>query len=315
MSSVITAFLYRFCWALSAAWCIMVSGLVLPPAAMPAEAIYPHWTGKHCTECHVTAEVSELQFGGNVVELCNRCHGSEPPVCTRVHGQNSVFSDTMQDTIPDDWPRSGGVISCLTCHAVKLQMRINSVAQKENSAFLRGSEPGDLVSFCYNCHDRMRFQQTNPHQGSMSSADQSPCYRCHTGALATGFEICFEASLKTKSPSLCLGCHGKLAGGHAVHERLAAQILEKYHAPLLRLEDEGIELPLAEGRMHCATCHNPHPEGIIGRKEAAIGGGEEHFLRMERVRDMCRVCHEEESIEEYIERFTSDVPNEASPRQ
>jgi hypothetical protein len=71
----------------------------------------------------------------------------------------------------------------------------------------------------------------------------------------------------------------------------------------LRLEDEGIELPLADGRMHCATCHNPHPKGIIGRKEAAIGAGEQQFLRISSVHDLCRVCHKEESIEEYSERF------------
>ena len=90
---------------------------------------------------------------------------------------------------------------------------------------------------------------------------------------------------------------------HMVHEQLEAESLEKYEAPLLRLEDEGIELPLADGRMHCATCHNPHPKGIIGRKEAAIGAGEKHFLRIVSVHDLCMVCHKEESIEGYIQRF------------
>jgi hypothetical protein len=182
-------------------------------------------------------------------------------------------------------------------------MYVNAIAEKENRNFLRGEVAGGLVHFCFNCHDKEQFQKTNPHQGSMSNQKQSPCYRCHTGDLPSGFDICFEASLKTKSPSLCLGCHGNVSTEHMVHEQLEAESLEKYEAPLMRLEDEGIELPLAEGRMHCATCHNPHPKGIIGRKEAAIGAGEKHFLRIVSVHDLCMVCHQEESIEEYIQRF------------
>jgi hypothetical protein len=88
-----------------------------------------------------------------------------------------------------------------------------------------------------------------------------------------------------------------------LHEQLGASILEKYEMPLLRLEDEGIELPLADGKMHCATCHNPHPKGIIGRKEAAIGAGEKQLLRIPDVHDLCMVCHTEDSIEEYSQRF------------
>ena len=224
-----------------------------------------------------------------------------------------MLTATMQDTIPPEWPRSEAVMTCLTCHAVQVQMYVNAIAEKENRNFLRGVFPGDLINFCFNCHDRERFQKANPHQGSMTNENKSFCYRCHTGDLPSGFDICFEASLKTKSPSLCLGCHGNVSTEHMVHEQLEAVSLEKYEAPLLRLEDEGIELPLAEGRMHCATCHNPHPKGIIGRKEGAIGAGEKHFLRISSVHDLCMVCHQEESIEEYIQRFQPIIG--VSPRK
>ena len=294
---------YRFCCASIVACSIVVSGLVFSSKTLAAELVYPHWTGKHCTECHVAEKIPELRCDGDVNELCNRCHGNEPPVCTAVHRKKSMLSDAMLDTIPPDWPHADGIISCLTCHAVQVQMHVNAIAEKENRNFLRGAVSGDLSSFCFNCHDKERFKKTDPHQGSMSNEKQSYCYRCHTGDLPSGFDICFEASLKTKSPSLCLGCHGDVSTGHMVHEQLEAESLEKYEAPLLRLEDEGIELPLADGRMHCATCHNPHPKGIIGRKEAAIGAGEKYFLRISSVHDLCMVCHKEESIEEYIQRF------------
>lgn len=303
MNATVIALPYRFCCAVVVVCSLMVSGLVVPSPALAAELIYPHWTGQHCTECHVAEKIPELRCNGDVNELCNRCHGNEPPVCTAVHRHNSMLSDAMLDTIPPDWPHADGIISCLTCHAVQVQMHGNAIAEKENRNFLRGNNPEDLYSFCFNCHDKERFHKANPHQGSMSNDKQSPCYRCHTGDLPSGFDICFEASLKTKSPSLCLGCHGDVSTEHMLHEGLAAGSLEKYEAPLLRLEDEGLELPLADGRMHCATCHNPHPKGIIGRKEGAIGAGEKYFLRIVSVHDLCMVCHKEESIEEYIQRF------------
>jgi hypothetical protein len=303
MNTVIIALPYRFCFAIVVACSIMVSGLMVPSHTLATEFADPHWTGKHCTECHVAEKIPELRFDGDVNDLCNRCHGNEPPVCTKVHRQNSVLSDTMQAIIPADWPRADAIMTCLTCHAVHVQMHVNDIAEKENKNFLRGIMPGDLYSFCFNCHEKERFLKTDPHQVSVSNEKQSSCYRCHTGDLASGFDICFETSLKTKSPSLCLGCHSNVSTGHMVHEKLEAEMLEKYEAPLQRLEDEGIELPLADGRVHCATCHNPHPKGIIGRKEAAIGAGEKHFLRISSTYDLCMVCHEEESIEDYIQLF------------
>ena len=291
------------CSVLVLACAIIVSRMILSSPALATEVINPHWTGKDCAECHLAEKIPQLRYDGDITQLCNRCHRKEPPVCTAVHRKNSMLTPVMQDALPPGWPRPEAGITCLTCHAVTEQMHVNATAEKENRNFLRTAEPEDLVSFCFNCHDRDRFQKTNPHRDSFFGESQSICYRCHTGGLATGFEICFEASLKTKSPSLCLGCHGNISSEHMLHEQLGAETLEKYEVPLLRFEDEGLELPLADGRMHCATCHNPHPKGIIGRKEAAIGAGEKYFLRIADVHGLCRVCHGEESIEEYLQRF------------
>ena len=303
MNSRVIAFPYRMCRVLVLTWAIIASRLVVPSHTLAMEVVNPHWTGKHCTECHVAEKTPQLRCDGDVNALCNRCHDKDPPACTAVHPKNSMLSVSMENTIPSDWPRTDAGLTCLTCHAVREQMHVNAIAERENRNFLRAAVPGDLVSFCFNCHDREQFQKTNPHRGSITGEKQSYCYRCHTGGLATGFEICFEASLKTKSPSLCLGCHGNISPEHMLHEQLGAETLEQYEVPLLRLEDEGIELPLADGRMHCATCHNPHPKGIIGRKEAAIGAGEEQLLRISDVQDLCGVCHGEESLKEYIQRF------------
>jgi RNase P subunit RPR2 len=221
-----------------------------------------------------------------------------------VHTKNISLPDT-QKNIPANWPLVDSKTTCLTCHAVLLQMQANPVQQRGNINFLRGYQSGDIVAFCFNCHQKERFQKTNPHQqtGSRGSANRSSCFLCHTEGLASGFEVCFEASVKMKGPSLCIGCHWNLPKGHIVHEQLESDTLSAKEAALYKLDEEGIELPLEDGRMHCATCHNPHPEGIIGRKEAAIGAGEKYFLRIPNTHDLCVVCHADESIEEYMQRF------------
>ena len=273
------------------------------PASGVQKVIDPHWTGKHCTECHVETEKPELRFGGDVVQLCNRCHLNDPPVCTKVHTKNSMLPDSMEENIPADWPLVDSKITCLTCHAVRVQMYDNAEAETVNKNFLRSKERGDIFSFCFNCHQKERFQKTNPHQDILSTDIRSSCFRCHTEGLASGNEVCFEASLKTKSPSLCMGCHGNLPKVHSVHEQLGRDTLNAHIAALNKLEQEGIELPLADGRMHCATCHNPHAEGIIGRKEAALGAGEKYFLRTPSANDLCVACHTDEPAEKYMQRF------------
>lgn len=275
----------------------------LSPSRSAQEVVDPHWTGKHCTECHVADKIPELRFDGDMVQLCNRCHGNDPPVCTKVHTKNSMLPDTMEKNIPVDWPLIDSKITCLTCHAVRLQMHANAVAERKNEKFLRSNERGDIFSFCFNCHQKERFQKTNPHQVIQSTEIRSSCFLCHTEDLASGSEDRFEASVKTKGPSLCIACHGNLAREHIAHVKLGADTLSANEAALHKLEQEGIELPLEDGRMHCATCHNPHPKGIIGRKEAAIGAGEKYFLRISSAHDLCLVCHTDESIEEYMQLF------------
>ena len=205
---------------------VVFAGMVVPVSAASA-LVNPHWTGKHCAECHVEDKAPELQFGGEIVKLCNRCHGEVPPVCSKVHITNSLPPETMQDTIPADWPRMEGKVICLTCHAVQLQMYENVSEEKDNSRFLRVSKPDSLYGFCFNCHQEENFQKSNPHQLSVNSERRFPCFRCHTENLYSGFETSFQASVKTKNPSLCIGCHWNLGEEHIGHVLLGANELSE----------------------------------------------------------------------------------------
>jgi len=276
------------------------SALFATPSRGDQKIIDPHWTGKHCTECHAEEQEPELKFDGDVVRVCYRCHQHNPPVCMKVHPKYMLLTDNMEENLPEDWPLVDSKTTCLTCHAVRLQMHANNAEKKRNAIFLRSSTPENLSRFCFTCHSQKLFQKTNPHRDTLN---RSTCFRCHTQDLASSLEDCFEASLKTKSPALCLGCHGNLFKGHITHEKLLAGELKATEADLHKLEREGIELPLADGRMHCATCHNPHPQGIIGRKQAAIGAGEKYYLRISDSQTLCAVCHKGTDINKYIKRF------------
>jgi hypothetical protein len=281
---------------------VVLAGMMVPASAASVP-LNPHWTGKHCAECHVGDKAPELQFGGEIAKLCNRCHGDVPPVCTKVHLMDSGLSDTMKSTIPADWPLMDEKVTCLTCHGVRLQMYNNATEEEGNRNFLRGDKPVSLDFFCFNCHKEERFQKVNPHQLRGNSENRPPCFRCHTENLYSGFETSFQASVKTRNPSLCIGCHWNLGEEHIGHVLLEANELSEKEAVLQGFEQEGIDLPLPDGRMHCTTCHNPHPPGIIGRKEAARGAGEKHFLRIVDSQKLCSTCHPDGSVDQKIQLF------------
>ena len=97
--------------SITTALCIMLAGLA-SPCRGAREPVDPHWMGKHCTECHVADSLPELRYDGDVVRLCNRCHGTRPPACTQVPAHGGRLPDPMQDTMPAAWPLDDGRITC-----------------------------------------------------------------------------------------------------------------------------------------------------------------------------------------------------------
>ncbi len=291
-------------YTITAVLTFILSGLVTPSVGAN-RAIDPHWSGKHCTECHADERIPELKFNGDLLQVCIRCHNNGSPACVKAHEQEIILPDPMNISVPADWPFAESKITCTTCHAIRLQMHANSAEKRKNINFLRTDEPADITGFCFKCHEKALFQKINPHQQQIGygAGNRPPCYFCHTEGLASGSEAEFEASLKTKSPALCTGCHGNLSKGHIVHVLLKPDTLGQKEAVFHEFEKSGIELPLENGRMHCATCHNPHPKGIIGRREAAVGAGEKYFLRTPDTSKLCVSCHADKKINKYMQLF------------
>jgi len=74
---------------------------------------------------------------------------------------------------------------------------------------------------------------------------------------------------------------------------------EALHA---QFTSRGVYLPLYNDVIFCGTCHNPHQEGVIQRKEAVAGAGERYFLRLNGGKELCLVCHHDKRIKKQKER-------------
>jgi predicted CXXCH cytochrome family protein len=65
-----------------------------------------------------------------------------------------------------------------------------------------------------------------------------------------------------------------------------------------RARAQHAELPLDGERIFCGTCHNPHEKGVIQRREAAAGAGEEYFLRLDGGYPLCVTCHKDKELKQ-----------------
>jgi predicted CXXCH cytochrome family protein len=65
-----------------------------------------------------------------------------------------------------------------------------------------------------------------------------------------------------------------------------------------RAKAQHAELPLDGDRIFCGTCHNPHEKGVIQRRDASAGAGEEHFLRLNGGYHLCVTCHKDKELKQ-----------------
>ena len=271
---------------------LFVAGLLLlvgwsPVRAETGETVNPHFTGKHCTECHETAPPA-LRSGGDVTKLCIRCHDRVHAATFEPHPVNVPVSDAMLPRIPASFPLADNKINCRTCHNIVLQMYENPAARITNPLFLRGDSRERGSRFCFVCHDQSIFQKHNPHRqmGDHGEIDRTTCTACHRDVpdpeKVTGPDT---AGLIVTSPELCTTCHQRQQHNHPTRGRhLVMPSSEVVHA----LATAATDVQLVAGAVHCASCHNPHAAGILARQ---TGAGEKAFLRQGGGARLCLVCH------------------------
>lgn len=259
----------------------------------------PHWEKGACQACHqlaapgpASAALRSADAGG----MCLECHGegAEGGSCRHV---SDVLPGELP--IPDSYHAAlkDGHLTCTTCHDLKVQCLAPSKSYRfMNPGFVRDRSSRDTGEHCYSCHDRRAFEKLNPHE---ASGDDS-CRLCHATNPAQGpdgnwFEVDYRMTHDLNDA--CRGCHqvrphpaDAFSGIAPTWDHLAVpsdKVLTKMRATEAAT---GVSLPLepGTGKIHCATCHDPHGDGLAGYRRASTPGSE-HRLRLE---SMCQACHE-----------------------
>ncbi len=258
------------------------------------EPVNPHWTDKHCTECHVKAEKPDLLFEGDSVQMCNRCH-AESFARTDIHPVGVKPTADMQKIMPDTWPLENGAITCITCHDVLVQMKENAAQRLLNPSFLRGAPYEQISSFCFSCHQQNQFAKTNPHEqlDAQGTIIAGRCLFCHQSLPnPQQAQSINDVTFNNGRTDMCVNCH---SDKQTAHPARADHLVELSADRLTSLQFEGgkqgIELPIFRGSVVCGTCHNPHQKGVMHRQEIGHGAGTENFLRLNGGYALCVFCH------------------------
>jgi len=266
------------------------------PAFAASKTTDIHFSAKYCRECHLDTprkgSSPQLRYGGDYKLLC-RCHYSITQ--NYIHPVDIVPSDQLKARIPADLPLQAGKVTCNTCHDIVAQCRDNPSDRilLEDNKFLRGAPFANRTSLCFRCHDIEQYQRYNPHR-QLNAAKEimtEKCLYCHAEIPDVKKTTYEDVKLIANLEVLCTRCHFKEPKQffHAKHLRKPSK---EVAVSIKKMEVEyGIILPLSEeGKITCATCHNPHEKGVIPDKRAgATGAGEKKRWRL--VDNMCIKCH------------------------
>jgi len=267
------------------------------------EMVNPHFTGTNCGECHIQdaprGEWAPLQFNGDSVRLCNRCHETEF-ARTDIHPVGVALTGPMKKILPGDFPLKDGKVTCLTCHDALLQMKDDFAQKTTNPAFIRGAPYEMLAAFCFLCHRQEEYKKTNPHKqrDEQGNIVEGRCLFCHQ-SLPDPVQVknMGEVTFKSELALYCVNCHPQQKTEHPARANHLIPLPDFLSESLPgRLAALQVELPLDGDRIFCGTCHNPHEKGVIQRKEALHGAGEEFFLRLNGGYALCVTCHKDKTL-------------------
>lgn len=267
-----------------------------------------HYTGRYCSECHDQAPDTGgepfLKFEADYTSLC-RCHGYTSE--NYIHPVDIVPSEEKEDKIPDNLPLEDGKVTCSTCHDIYLQCEGDRLMKRRNKFFLRGAPYARRTDLCFRCHDEAKYKMLDPHNQLDANGEiiEEKCLYCHiekpdekrsTFKRTEGVHGS-EVKLIGNLEILCYRCHYKQSTLHPIN---ANHLREPSPGTLERMKQSememGIILPLNyEGKITCATCHNPHERGVIPTERAASEGASEKFrLRLHgEPGEICLACHKD----------------------
>ncbi len=137
---------------------------------------------------------------------------------------------------------------------------------------------------CSRCHNKSGYRVYDPHSQLTEKGEiiGEKCLYCHpekpdensTTYTMHRPEIKFIGDLE----GLCLGCHNKqYDSGHPANAKHTCKPSGNMQTMMSASERQyGIILPLNhDGKIMCATCHNPHERGVIPIDKSAARGASE----------------------------------------
>jgi len=230
----------------------------------------PHWKAGECRVCHRDqVKGRELFLRGDEYTTCTICH-DRGKASVEIHSVGVKPSQKI--TVPDTFPLSSDKkTTCLTCHDHTPACYLKD--KKNFRHLLRKGPYEERLGICYRCHKKEDMKGYNPHVEQIKDGKivENRCLFCHEKALDPKKKVeRGEYKLRRKMALLCIGCH--LLTPHAG----ALEHLVKPKDEILKIMKEseqryGIIFPLDEaGRITCATCHNPHQQGVF-EKDAPAG--------------------------------------------
>ncbi|MGE0480249.1 MAG: cytochrome c3 family protein [Phycisphaerae bacterium] len=294
------------------------------PAQRPAPTVEnPHWRADGCRTCHGGDGAAPRPIARERVDaLCVSCHDGRRAI-DDAHPIGWPAAGPRTHAPPDDWPLVDGRIGCLTCHDIQRHCAAAAVRPAENPALVRGFDARDPFASCTNCHAADAWR-VNPHRmvvapsghDGASGAGDTPrqsCGFCHQSTPPTPADGVArgDARLRDTTSKLCLGCH-TMHADPAPRGHLEAHVTPSILGTLLAAEQrifaargwprpadapasQPVLLPLSDGRVNCATCHNPHAPELFG-SESPLGSrstapADAHkALRVEHLQ-LCFQCH------------------------
>jgi len=209
-----------------------------------------------CDQCHKMHQSNAHLLKKKAIELCTTCHG--------------------QSQIPQSHPIPYGdtEVACLFCHTTH--------DAKKELHFSRASGKG-AQEVCLGCHqDKKEMMGVVEHlkidpkrEAYAWPGQEAACLKCH-----------HPHDKRPHTTELCLSCHQDRKATH--HEKNLAVLLKKNEGQVLK------NLTLEEGKLSCATCHDPHNFANI-----------EKYLRprQEDIKVACRMCHGSEGLDQRFQNY------------
>jgi len=262
----------------------------------------PHWNKSTCETCHLNA----IPAPGNIAlradraeQLCESCHGSRGNARSCRHSSDIPVGDqpmleSYRDSVQD------GQLVCTTCHDLTVQcLSPDKLYRFMNPGFVRDRSSPDTSAHCYGCHDESEYEKLNPHEMEAGEPAEPTCLLCHASmpvADQRGW-LPVDFNMPDALNDACLGCHNirphpgsSIAGTLGAWSHLVVPSVEVQRNMQLAAVKYGLVLPLDphNGRVHCATCHNPHHDEL-GGYPVTTSPDSKHRLR---VNDICQACHD-----------------------